>query len=138
VDLDPDDIRLPDGTRLTQEVAEAIVEDVRRRAGRPSLTGQSEVPPGVSFRLTPDVREQGPPRSPNAKARRSVRHASFDLIRRFDTSETLQPSKYGSSSGAPGRIRNCPIPISAVPVFVGLGASVPRKYWPVRVLRYAH
>jgi hypothetical protein len=59
VDLDPDDIRLPDGTRLTQEVAEAIVEDVRRRAGRPSLTGQSEVPPGVSFRLTPDVREQG-------------------------------------------------------------------------------
>jgi predicted HicB family RNase H-like nuclease len=58
VDLDREDIRLPDGTRLTQEVADAIVEDVRRKAGRPSLTGEAAISPRVSFRLTPDVRDR--------------------------------------------------------------------------------
>jgi predicted HicB family RNase H-like nuclease len=58
VDLDREDIRLPDGTRLTQEVADAIIEDVRRKAGRPSLTGEAATSPRVSFRLTPDVRDR--------------------------------------------------------------------------------
>lgn len=58
VDLDRDDVRLPDGTRLTQEVADAIVEDVRRKVGRPSLTGEAAISPRVTFRLTPDVRDR--------------------------------------------------------------------------------
>lgn len=58
VDLDREDIRLPDGTRLTQHVADAIVEDVRRKVGRPSLTGEPATSPRVSFRVTPDIREQ--------------------------------------------------------------------------------
>lgn len=58
VDLDREDIRLSDGTRLTQDVADAIVEDVRRKAGRPSLTGDSAASPRVSFRLTPEVRDR--------------------------------------------------------------------------------
>jgi predicted HicB family RNase H-like nuclease len=58
VDLDREDIRLPDGARLTQEVADAIVEEVRRKAGRPSLTGQAAISPRVSFRLTPDIRDR--------------------------------------------------------------------------------
>ncbi len=58
VDLDREDVRLPDGTRLTQQVAEAIVEDVRRKVGRPSLTGQAAVSPRVTFRLTPDARDR--------------------------------------------------------------------------------
>jgi len=58
VDLEREDIRLPDGTRLTQQVADAIVEDVRRKVGRPSLTGQAVVSPRVTFRLTPDVRDR--------------------------------------------------------------------------------
>lgn len=58
VDLDQEDVRLPDGTRLTQQVADAIVEDVRRKVGRPSLTGQAAVSPRVTFRLTPDVRDR--------------------------------------------------------------------------------
>lgn len=58
VDLDREDVRLPDGTRLTQQVADAIVEDVRRKVGRPSLTGQAAVSPRVTFRLTPDVRDR--------------------------------------------------------------------------------
>ena len=38
VDLERDDIRLADGTRLTPGIAAAIADDVRRAAGRPSLT----------------------------------------------------------------------------------------------------
>lgn len=58
VDLERDDVRLPDGTRLTQQVADTIVMDVRRKAGRPSLTGEAAASPRVSFRLTPDVRDR--------------------------------------------------------------------------------
>lgn len=58
VDLDREDVRLPDGTRLTQDVADAIVEDVRRKVGRPSLTGEAAISPRVTFRLTPDVRDR--------------------------------------------------------------------------------
>jgi hypothetical protein len=58
VDLENQDVRLPDGTRLTDEVADAIVADVRRKAGRPSLTGTAAASPRVSFRVTPDVRDR--------------------------------------------------------------------------------
>lgn len=58
VDLDREDIRLPDGTRLTEQVAEAIIDDVRRRSGRPSLTGDAAVSPRVTFRLTPGIRDR--------------------------------------------------------------------------------
>lgn len=58
VDLDCDDVRLRDGTRLTPHRAEEIVQDVRGRGGRPSLTGDAAVSPRVSFRVTPDVRDR--------------------------------------------------------------------------------
>lgn len=58
VDLERDDVRLPDGTRLTDDVADAIVRDVRRSVGRPSLTGQAAISPRVTFRLTPDMRDR--------------------------------------------------------------------------------
>ena len=58
VDLDTDDVRLPDGTRLTGQHADEIVEEVRRRAGRPSLTGEPAVSPRIAFRVTPDVRDR--------------------------------------------------------------------------------
>jgi hypothetical protein len=45
VDLDRDDIRLADGSRLTQEVADGVVEHARRVAGRPSLSGNAEASP---------------------------------------------------------------------------------------------
>ena len=40
VDLKRDDVRLKDGTRLTDEVADEIVDQLRRSAGRPSLSGR--------------------------------------------------------------------------------------------------
>lgn len=58
IDLGREDVRLPDGTRLTADVADAIVSDVRRKAGRPSLTGAATASPRVSFRVTPEVRDR--------------------------------------------------------------------------------
>ena len=58
VHLEREDVRLPDGGRLTEQRVEEMVDDVRRRGGRPSLTGQAAVSPRVSFRLTPDVRDR--------------------------------------------------------------------------------
>ena len=58
VELGRDDVRLRDGTRLTDELAEAITEDVRRAAGRPSLSGGHKHSPQVSARITPELQEE--------------------------------------------------------------------------------
>jgi hypothetical protein len=58
VDLDRKDVRLGDGTRFTSEVAEAITEDVRRAAGRPSLSGERKHSPQVSARISPELQEE--------------------------------------------------------------------------------
>ena len=58
VDLDRDKIRLPDGSRLTQAVADAIVVQVRQAAGRPSLSGARKASPQIAFRVAPSVRER--------------------------------------------------------------------------------
>ena len=58
VDLDSEDIRLADGTRLTERVAEDIVEDTLRKVGRPSLSGARERSPQIAFRVAPSVRER--------------------------------------------------------------------------------
>ena len=57
VDLDRDDVRLLDGTRLTEQKAVDIVDEVRRRGGRPSLTGRAAVSPRIAFRVDPRVRD---------------------------------------------------------------------------------
>ena len=56
VDLERDDIRLADGTRLTLGIAAGIAEDVRRAAGRPSLTGPGRRSPQVSARVPAELR----------------------------------------------------------------------------------
>ena len=58
VDLEREEVRLQDGTRLTDDVANAVVAEVRRKAGRPSLTGTATPSPRVSFRVTPEVRDR--------------------------------------------------------------------------------
>ena len=58
VDLDVENITLPDGTRLTERRVDDIVEQVRSRGGRPSLTGDAAASPRVSFRVTPDIRDR--------------------------------------------------------------------------------
>ncbi|MGH9056685.1 MAG: hypothetical protein ACRDYY_12620 [Acidimicrobiales bacterium] len=52
VDLDIEDIRLADGTRLTDELAEHIAQDaVARHRGRPSVTGEPEHTPRMTLRV---------------------------------------------------------------------------------------
>ncbi len=58
VDLDEDDVRLADGTQLTEQKAADIVDEVRRRVGRPSLTGEAAASPRITFRITPSVRDR--------------------------------------------------------------------------------
>ena len=58
VNLDAKDVRLADGTRLTNEVADEIVEQVRRGGGRPSLSGQAQTSPQIAFRVPQSVRDR--------------------------------------------------------------------------------
>jgi hypothetical protein len=57
VDLAEEDVRLADGTRLTDDIAAEIAEDTRRAAGRPSLTGLGRHSPQVSARVPPELRD---------------------------------------------------------------------------------
>lgn len=58
VDLERDDVRLPDGSRLTEEAAEDIVDEVRRASGRPSLSGTRATSPQIAFRVPPHLRDR--------------------------------------------------------------------------------
>ena len=53
VDLEAEDIRLPDGSRLTESKAAKIVERVHRQhPGRPSVSGDQEHTPVMTVRVT--------------------------------------------------------------------------------------
>jgi predicted HicB family RNase H-like nuclease len=58
VDLDLAEVRLKDGTRLTEKVAAEIVEQVRRGTGRPSLSGQAAPSPQIAFRVPQSLRDR--------------------------------------------------------------------------------
>lgn len=91
VDLERDDIRLADGTRLTPDIAAGIAEDVRRAAGRPSLTGPGRHSPQVSARVPVELRDAA-----EQQARREGKSVS-QLIR-----ELLE----GYLSGSPDGVRH--------------------------------
>lgn len=57
IDLDQEDVRLPDGSRLTNEVAEDMIEQARQSAGRPSLSGENTTSPQIAFRVPADLRD---------------------------------------------------------------------------------
>jgi hypothetical protein len=90
VDLDTEDVRLADGTRLTPGVAAQIVEDAHR-AGRPSLTGPGKHSPQVSARVPPELRDAA-----EQQARREGKSVS-QLIR-----ELLERYLAGSPGGVRG------------------------------------
>ena len=58
IDLDREDVRLRSGKRLTTEVAETIIEEVRRAGGRPSLSGEATHSPQIAFRVPAEVRKR--------------------------------------------------------------------------------
>lgn len=51
VNLDAEDVRLADGTRLTNHLADKITVDILRAAGRPSLTAPGVHSPSVTLRF---------------------------------------------------------------------------------------
>lgn len=59
VDLAKENIRLKDGTRLTDEIAAGIAAEALSKSavGRPSLTAPGQRSPSISFRVPDDVRE---------------------------------------------------------------------------------
>jgi predicted HicB family RNase H-like nuclease len=70
VDLDEEDIRLPDGTRLTEQragqLAQEALAEIRRRnlvPGRKSLSGGSVHSPRVQFRVPEEIRERAEQRA---------------------------------------------------------------------------
>jgi len=58
VDLDTEDVRLADGSRLTELAVAEMVEAARGLSGRPSLSGQSEPSPQIAFRVPRSVRDR--------------------------------------------------------------------------------
>jgi predicted HicB family RNase H-like nuclease len=58
VDLEREDVRLADGTRLTRARAEAIVRQARHAGGRPSLSGSPSRSPQIAFRVPAEVRDR--------------------------------------------------------------------------------
>jgi hypothetical protein len=78
VDLDRDDIRLADGTRLTQDVAHSFVEHARRVAGRPSLSGNAEASPQIAFRVAPDVRDRAAQVA--AREGKTISQLAFEVV----------------------------------------------------------
>ena len=57
VDLDEEDVRLPDGSRLTENTVDEIVERVHRRhPGRPSVSGERERTPVMAVRVPRSAR----------------------------------------------------------------------------------
>jgi hypothetical protein len=91
VDLDTEDVRLADGTRLTNEVAAQGVQDARRAAGRPSLTGPGKHSPQVSARVPAELRDAA-----ERQARREGKSVS-QLIR-----ELLERYLAGTPGGVRG------------------------------------
>jgi predicted HicB family RNase H-like nuclease len=87
VDLDEEEVHLPDGTRLTEQRAEQLARralaEVRRRnlvPGRKSLSGGSVHSPRVQFRVPEAIRERAEQRaaaegkSLSALAREALEH----------------------------------------------------------------
>jgi predicted HicB family RNase H-like nuclease len=87
VDLDEEEVRLPDGTRLTEQRAEQLagqaLAEIRRRnlvPGRKSLSGGSVHSPRVQFRVPEEIRERAEQRaaaegkSLSALAREALEH----------------------------------------------------------------
>lgn len=58
VDLEAEGVRLAYGSRPTEHKEAGIVDEVRRRGGRPWLTGAAPISPRIAFRVTPTVRDR--------------------------------------------------------------------------------
>ncbi|KXA68276.1 ribbon-helix-helix protein, CopG family [Cutibacterium avidum] len=58
IDLDVEDVRLPDGTRVTNELVNEWAEELEGRGGRPSLDPTGGPSVRLAFRVPEDVSSQ--------------------------------------------------------------------------------
>jgi predicted transcriptional regulator len=80
IDLDTVDVRLPDGTRLTEARAQELAEEIHQRAqaGRPSLTEPGVQSPQLRFAVPAELKErlreraETEHRTPSALAREAL------------------------------------------------------------------
>lgn len=57
IDLEAEDVRLPDGSRLTEAKVDEIVERLHaRHPGRPSVSGERGHTPAMTVRVSPAAR----------------------------------------------------------------------------------
>lgn len=71
VDLETEEIRLADGTRFTNEIAEEINEQALRAAGRPSLSAPGQHSPSVTVRLPQHLADKLDAKAASTGKRRS-------------------------------------------------------------------
>ena len=77
IDLDVDDVRLTDGSRLTETVAQELADQVVRtsRPGRPSLTAPGERSPQLRLSMPQQLRD-------GLRARADAEHRSVSELAR--------------------------------------------------------
>ena len=75
IDLDQEDVRLADGTRLTEDRADEFAEEVLRGVGRPSLSAPGRRSPQLRLAIPEQTRDQ-------LKARAAAEHRSVSEIAR--------------------------------------------------------
>jgi hypothetical protein len=57
VDLNTETVHLKSGKRLTQTIADRIIAEGKRTAGRPSLSGAAKASPQIAFRVPAETRK---------------------------------------------------------------------------------
>jgi len=77
IDLDAEDVRLPDGTRLTEAGAQALAQEILHATGRgrPSLTAPGEHSPQLRLSVPADLHHR-------LKARAATEHRSMSRVAR--------------------------------------------------------
>jgi len=81
IDLESEPVYLSDGTRLTDELADQLAEEVLRRAGRPSLGGGGQRSP--QLRLSVPVELNRRLRSRAAAEKRTVSELTREALERY-------------------------------------------------------
>lgn len=83
IDLDIEDVRLADGTRLTEDGAQALADEVLRSVsrGRPSLTGPGERSPQLRVSVPVELHQRLSTRAKNEH--RSVSELTREALERY-------------------------------------------------------
>jgi hypothetical protein len=81
IDLDAEPVYLSDGTRLTEDLAEELAEEVLRSAGRPSLSSRGQRSP--QLRLSVPAELDLRLRSRAARENRTISELTREALERY-------------------------------------------------------